>query len=54
MAKSHDHTDADGALIPLTEGERQALPGKLAGVMSHQDPRRQHDLDGVLGGGDED
>ncbi len=38
----------------LTEGEIQAVPGKLAGVMCHQDPRRQDDLDDVLGGRPDD
>jgi hypothetical protein len=37
----------------LTEGEIQAVPGSLAGIMSHQDPRRQYDLDEVMGGGEE-
>ena len=47
--------DADSGLAPeLTEGEIQAEPGKLAGVMSHQDPRRQRDLDEVLGSGPAD
>jgi hypothetical protein len=53
MSDRDHHRDADDALVPgLTEGERQAVPGKLAGVMSHQDPRRQHELDKVLGRSD--
>jgi len=53
MGEPSDPADADGALLPgLTEGEAQALPGRLAGVMSHQDPRRQHDLDDALGAPD--
>jgi hypothetical protein len=33
----------------LTEGEQQAEPGQPAGVMDHQDPSRQDDLDDSLG-----
>jgi hypothetical protein len=51
MAEPSTPSDTDGARAPsLTEGEVQAEPGKLAGVMSHQDPRRRHDLDEMLGG----
>lgn len=52
MGEPSTPSETDGALLPdLTEGEAQAVPGRLAGVMSHQDPRRQHDLDDVLGAG---